>query len=80
MTTVVDSGGGLPCAGARCDKCGHIWVIAYLPMDMKTVSELAKRAMCPSCGNKKVAVARTAEIEPVYHAMCKLMMERNLPR
>lgn len=44
----------------RCGDCGHIWVIAYLPMPIAKVARLGQRAACPMCACSKVFIA-TAE-------------------
>lgn len=42
----------------KCGECGHVWVVAYLPMSITKVSYVAKRAACPRCGCGKVFVAQ----------------------
>lgn len=41
----------------RCDGCGHIWVVAYLPMPVEAVAKIARGAACPMCAGTKVFVA-----------------------
>ena len=38
----------------HCASCKHEWVAFYTPMDVSTVAEIGKRAICPSCGSTKV--------------------------
>ncbi len=49
---------------AKCSdkRCGHIWPVAYLPMDLRTFCNVAKSAICPMCGDRspKVAYGGTA--------------------
>ena len=42
---------------AECE-CGHQWVVAYLPMELKKFCRITRRAHCPMCGNgsDKIAV------------------------
>lgn len=58
--------------GGECAKCGHVWVIAYLPMDMKAVGKLSARAACPKCGDDKPLVAKTEKV--------RAMLAASLPR
>jgi len=37
----------------KCGECGHVFVVAHLPMPLTTAASLAKRAACPKCGNAK---------------------------
>lgn len=48
---------------AKCRKpeCAHVWVIAYLPMDLATTAKLAGRAGCPKCGDLKPLVAKESD-------------------
>lgn len=40
---------------AKCPGCGHIWIVAYLPMDLLKVAERAEDAMCPKgCDDQPV--------------------------
>lgn len=34
---------------AEC-ACGFVWTVAYLPMDLKTIGKVCRRAICPACG------------------------------
>lgn len=40
----------------RCCGCHHVWVAAYLPMDVGLLAALAKHAACPKCGCDSVVV------------------------
>ncbi len=40
----------------RCDSCGHVWPIAWLPIPVHHMGKLGK-APCPACGGSKVMVA-----------------------
>ena len=51
--------------GAKCRKCTHIWIVAYIPMRLDFVAQLGKRAMCPKCGDKQPFVARDEEVSTV---------------
>lgn len=44
----------------KCGKCSHIWIGAYLPMEMTTFAKLLKSLRCPNCGNgpKQVFMAK----------------------
>ena len=44
----------------RCGDCGHIWVIAYLPMTVEKVACLGRRAACPMCAGTGVFIAPAA--------------------
>lgn len=35
------------------DKCGHRWIIAYLPMDLEKCAKLMQSAACPKCANDR---------------------------
>lgn len=49
----------------RCGGCGHVWVVAYLPMDVVSLAKLARGAACPMCAGSKVFVATaTAPLDP----------------
>lgn len=41
----------------RCNDCGHVWVVAYLPMPLTNAARLMQRAACPMCAGTKVFVA-----------------------
>ena len=41
----------------KCSECGHVWPVAYLPMDVVKFATLAKRAACPKCAGTSVKVA-----------------------
>ena len=34
----------------QCDKCQHVWIALYTPMEMGLVAKILKRVMCPMCG------------------------------
>lgn len=34
---------------AKC-KCGHIWIAAYTPMEMRLFASVMKKVTCPMCG------------------------------
>ena len=35
---------------AKCAKCNHTWLAAYLPMEITAFAKLAKGLCCPMCG------------------------------
>lgn len=37
---------------AKC-PCGHVFVVAHLPMPIEMAAKLAMRASCPKCGETK---------------------------
>lgn len=37
----------------RCGKCGHVFIVAYLPMPVEKAALAMKRATCPSCASTK---------------------------
>lgn len=39
----------------RCE-CGEVFVVAYLPMEMRKAAELAQAARCPKCASRKIFV------------------------
>lgn len=41
----------------RCGSCDHVWIIAYLPMEVSKVAALAKVAGCPNCFGERVSIA-----------------------
>jgi hypothetical protein len=45
---------------ARCGKCNHVWIVAYLPMDVSGFARIAKGARCPMCGDAKVYLLDTS--------------------
>ncbi|WP_164783884.1 MULTISPECIES: hypothetical protein [unclassified Mesorhizobium] len=47
----------------KCVDCGHVWVVAHLPMELSKAAQLAKRAACPKCGATKGIRVATAEDE-----------------
>ena len=60
--------------GAECKDCGHVWVVAYLPMEMslcvKVTTAMSKH--CPKCGSTKPkAVAKTATLPPVFDKLLR---------
>lgn len=50
----------------KCKDCGHVWVIAYLPMEVTKVATLGKRAACAKCACTKVYVA-DEPVLPEWH-------------
>lgn len=40
----------------RCGGCGHVWTIAYIPMELTKFSTITKAAKCPMCatGSKNI--------------------------
>lgn len=42
---------------ARCEKCDHVWVVAYLPMPVEDVARLGMKAACPKGCKAKVFCA-----------------------
>lgn len=51
----------------RCKDCGHVWVIAYLPMDVTKVAVLGQRAACAKCACTKVFLAGEPGL-PEWHS------------
>ncbi|MGE0425283.1 MAG: hypothetical protein AB7O88_23695 [Reyranellaceae bacterium] len=41
----------------KCRDCGHVWIVAHLPMALETAAKLALAALCPKCGSRKIGVA-----------------------
>lgn len=39
---------------ARCGTCGHVWIVAHLPMALDKVAKLAIAARCPKGCDGKV--------------------------
>lgn len=49
-----------------CGSCGHIFVVAHLPMPMERAAGLARCAACPKCGEAdKVFVTTKPPVETV---------------
>jgi hypothetical protein len=48
--------------GCDCPRCGHVWIGAYLPMDMRDMGRLMKRVCCPKCAHAKPLVAKTEKL------------------
>ena len=44
---------------ARCgdDECGHVWIVAYLPMQLDKAARLMHLAACPKCANESPLVS-----------------------
>lgn len=51
---------------ARCgdEGCRHVWIVAYLPMQLEKAAFLMQRAACPKCANDRPTVASDGEIQP----------------
>jgi len=48
----------------KCDGCGHMFIVAHLPMPLEKAAELMKRAACPKCGEtKRIFCAPDAPVE-----------------
>lgn len=45
----------------KCRDCGHVFIVAHLPMELEKVAKLAKAALCPKCGGGRVGVATSTE-------------------
>ena len=43
----------------RCGACDHLFVVAWLPMDMRRVVSLANNARCPACASQDIKVAES---------------------
>lgn len=52
-----------------CKPCGHTWVAAYLPMEMRKVATLMEKLHCPKCGegNKQLFMSSEADIVAASH-------------
>lgn len=37
----------------KCGACGHVFLVAQLPMPLEKAAGLMKRAACPMCGETK---------------------------
>ena len=35
---------------AECEKCGHVWIVAWIPMNVMRFIAVIKGAHCPRCG------------------------------
>ena len=60
---------------AKCSNaaCGHIWVVAYLPLALESVATLSKCAACPKCADADPHVfpsSPRAVIDAVTAAAC----------
>ena len=42
---------------ARCRACDHVWIVAYLPMQIEKAARLMQLAACPKCADKKPVIA-----------------------
>lgn len=50
-----------------CGACQHVWIAAYLPMDMRKMATLMKGICCPRCAErKKVFVASKEQASTLY--------------
>jgi rubredoxin len=49
----------------KCKPCGHVWIAAYLPMEMFKFAEVAKGAHCPCCGAdaKQLTCATAGDVQ-----------------
>lgn len=58
---------------AKCSACGHAWVAAILPMEMRKFAKLMKGIACPNCGegNKEIFWADKETAQPVIEAFEK---------
>ena len=62
----------------HCGSCSHEWAAVYAPIDMAKFGEILKRAICPSCGERKkifmgiiprkITAGPDVSIERRYHA------------
>lgn len=43
---------------AKCGGCSHVWIVAYLPMELTKVATLMKNAACPVCAGKNLYLAQ----------------------
>lgn len=52
-----------------CKPCGHVWPVAWLPMEMAACGRLLRRAGCPMCAasGRSIFVA-TAEQADAWSA------------
>ena len=49
----------------RCPSCGHVFLVAKLPMDLTLAARLAQRAGCAMCGETRgIKVATTENLTP----------------
>ncbi len=45
----------------ECAACKHVFVVAYLPMELRRVAALAKVAACPKCAGRQIRVASSGD-------------------
>jgi hypothetical protein len=38
----------------KCRKCGHVFLVAYLPQNIPQVVRLLRRAACPRCAFTRI--------------------------
>jgi len=43
----------------KCGKCDHVWIVAYLPMDIPPLVRIMRAARCPMCANGPKRVCLT---------------------
>lgn len=55
----------VPAVAAECILCGHVWIVAYLPMEMSLMGKVAKNVRCPVCAEPKPMVAKSAAVAEV---------------
>jgi hypothetical protein len=48
----------------RCGGCDFVWLVAFLQMDLRRVSRLAKAARCPKCGSDEIFVGAAPKEKP----------------
>ena len=43
----------------RCEECGHVWPIVYLPMELGKAARVMSRCHCPACGASSKSIKVT---------------------
>ena len=47
----------------KCPSCGHVWLVARLPMELGKAATTTKRASCAECGETKgILIANDADV------------------